>query len=84
MDRMYELTVRTTLVLAGLLALVTIVTAVSLGIPQLGLWVALAAATGFYAKKQLGRQESRMHKTALSAGSGAIDADYERSSAISS
>jgi hypothetical protein len=52
---MYELTVRTTLVLAGLLALVTIVTAVSLGIPQLTLWVALAAASGFYARRQLAR-----------------------------
>ena len=55
MDRIYRLTMHTTLVASVLLAVVTVATAVSLGLPQLTVWVVVAVGSALYARHQLAR-----------------------------
>ncbi|CAN5888007.1 hypothetical protein BH23ACT5_BH23ACT5_09300 [soil metagenome] len=58
-ERIYQLTVRATLVASAVLVLITIGTAVSVGAPNILLWGVLAAAVGAYSRPRLGAVGNR-------------------------
>ena len=67
MDNLYALTLRTTLVAAGLLGLVAAATAISIGTPTIFVWVAISALAAYYAHHRLDQLAEEPAQTKSSA-----------------